>query len=184
MAISVRSGPPVVPRDFLGVPAQVFGILMNSFPPALSDRVGQALSRLALGNLGRFGLPSPRWMPFASHRTPIIDVGFVPALKAGKVSVRPAVRSFTSSGVIYQDDRQETLDAVIFATGFHTGLDRLLEPEGLVDPNGNPRFPSGVTTACPGLFFMGYFDSLRGFLYESNWASQRLAQGIKMAYYS
>lgn len=181
VAISVRSGPPVVPRDFLGVPAQVFAILMNSFPPILSDKVGSALSRLALGNLHRFGLPSPSWMPFTSHRTPIIDVGFVPALKTGKVSVRPAVRSFTSTGVIYPDDRQEKFDAVIFATGFHSGLDQLLEPDGLIDQNGYPRFPSGAPTVCPGLYFMGYFDSLRGFLYESNLASQRLAREIKLA---
>lgn len=179
VTISVRSSPPVVPRDFLGVPAQVFGILMNSFPPVLSDKVGQALSRLALGDLNRFGLPAPNWHPFASHRTPVIDVGFVSALKAGKVSVRPPVHAFTAGGVVYQDKREEAFDSVIFATGFQTGLEQLLEPEGLVDGSGNPRFPSGALTSCPGLYFMGYFDSLRGFLYESNLASQRLAREIK-----
>lgn len=179
VAISARSGPPVVPRDFLGVPAQVFGILMNSFPPALSDPVGQALSRLALGDLTRFGIPTPGWRPFAARRTPVIDVGFVPALKAGTIGVRPAVHSFTTSGVIFQDQCAEPFDAVIFATGFGTGLENLLEPKGLLDQNGNPRFPSGAPTACPGLYFMGYFDSLRGFLYEFNLASQRLAREIK-----
>ncbi len=94
VAISVRSGPPIVPRDLLGVPAQVFGILMNSFPPALSDGVGQALSRLALGDLSRYGLPAPSWRAFSSHRTPVIDVGFVSALKEGKIDVRPAVEFF------------------------------------------------------------------------------------------
>lgn len=179
VAISVRSGPPVVPRDFLGTPAQVFGILMNSFPPALSDSVGQALSRLALGDLNQYGFPPPSWRPFSSHRTPVIDVGFVSALKAGKISVRPEIVSFTTTGVIYQDHREEPFDAVIFATGFRTGLEQLLEPAGLIDKNGYPRFPSGSRTSCPGLYFMGYFDSLRGFLYESNLASQRLAQEIK-----
>jgi putative flavoprotein involved in K+ transport len=178
VAISVRSGPPVVPRDFLGTPAQVFGILMNSLPPAFSDTVGQTVARLALGDLGRYGFPPPGWLAFASHRTPVIDVGFVPALKAGKVSVRPAVRAFTSNGVVYQDGRDEVFDAVVFATGFQTGLEDILEPAGLVDENGIPRFPSGAPTDCPGLYFMGFFDSLRGFLYESNLASQRLAREI------
>lgn len=183
VVISIRSGPPVVPRDFLGVPAQVFGILMNALPPALSDAVGAALSRLALGNLKRFGLPSPRWHPFTSRRTPVIDVGFVPALKAGKISVRPAIRSFTPTGVIYQDNYEESFDAVIFATGFCSGLEQLLEPAKLLDKNGNPRFPSGAPTALPGLYFMGYYDSLRGFLYESNLASQRLAREVKKILY-
>jgi cation diffusion facilitator CzcD-associated flavoprotein CzcO len=178
VAISVRSGPPVVPRDFLGTPAQVFGIMMNAFPPGLSDRVGQAFSRLALGNLRRFGLPAASWLPFSAHRTPVIDVGFAAALKAGKLSVRPALRGFTSHGVIYQDDSEEPFDAVIMATGFHTGLEQLLEPEGLVDKSGIPLYPSGAATNCPGLYFMGYYDSLRGFLYESNLASRRLAQKL------
>lgn len=181
VAISVRTSPPVVPRDFLGVPAQVFGILMSSFPTALSDWVGRVLSRLALGDLSRFGLPSPNWMPFSSHRIPVIDVGFASKLKAGKVSIRPAVRSFTAKGVVYADDREEPFDAVIFATGFRSGLEKLLEPQGLVDQNGNPRSPSGAPTTCPGLYFMGYFESLRGSLYESKLASQRLAREIRAA---
>jgi cation diffusion facilitator CzcD-associated flavoprotein CzcO len=148
---------------------------MNSLPSAFSDRVGQTFSRLALGDLRRYGLPPPNWRPFSSHRTPVIDVGFVPALKAGKVDVRPAVSSFTPAGVIYQDQREEAFDSLIFATGFRSGLKQLLEPEGLLDQNGNPLAASGAATACPGLYFMGYFDSLRGFLYESNLASQRLA---------
>ncbi len=183
VSISIRTAPPVVPRDFLGTPAQVFGILMNSLPPGFSDRVGKMLSRLALGDLRRFGLPSPGWMPFSSRRTPIIDVGFVPALKSGRVSIRPAVRSFTHSGVVYEDRQEEAFDALIFATGFQSGLEQMLEPGGLLNESGNPRFRSGEATPCPGLYFMGYFDSLRGFLYESNLASRRLAREIKATYF-
>lgn len=179
VTISVRACPPIVPRDFLGVPAQVFGILMHPLPPALSDRVGNFLSRLALGDLRRFGLSAPAWMPFRSHRTPVIDVGFVHALKAGKIQVRPAIESFTPGGVVYQDGREEPYDAVIFATGFRTGLDELLEPDGLIDQAGIPRFYSGARTSLPGLYFMGYFDTLRGFLYESNLASRRLAREVR-----
>ena len=179
VAISVRSGPPVVPRDFLGTPAQVFGILMNALPAAFSDAVGQALSRLALGDLRRYGLPAASWQPFASHRTPVIDVGFAAALKAGKVSMRPALAGFTPGGVIFADRREEPFDAVIFATGFCSGLEELLEPQGLLDPAGNPRFASGAPTACPGLYFMGYFDSLRGFLYRVESGVQKIGGGNK-----
>lgn len=179
VAISVRSGPPVVSRDLLGVPAQVFGILMNSFPPALSDGVGHVLSRLALGDLSRYGLPAPSWGAFSAHRTPVIDVGFVSALKAGKIDIRPAVDSFTANGVVFADQRAEAFDAVVLATGFRSGLEQLLEPAWLIDQHGFPFAPSGAPTACPGLYFMGYFDTLRGFLYESNLASQRLAREIK-----
>lgn len=179
VTISVRSCPPVVPRDFLGVPAQVFGIMMHPLPPAFSDRVGSYLSRIALGDLRRFGLSAPGWAPFRAHRTPVIDVGFVRALKAGMIQVRPAIESFTPGGVVYQDGREEPFDSIIFATGFRTGLADILEPVGLVDQYGIPRFPSGTRTSLPGLYFMGYFDTLRGFLYESSLASRRLAQEVR-----
>ncbi len=179
VAVSLRSAPPVVPRDFLGTPAQVFGILTNPLPPAFSDQVGQSLSRLALGDLKRYGLQSPAWGPFSAHRTPVIDVGFVPALKAGRVSLRPAVSAFTPGGVVFADQREEPFDAAIFATGFRSGLEALLEPEGLLDENGNPLAAWSAATACPGLYFMGYFVSLRGFLYESNLASQHLARALR-----
>jgi putative flavoprotein involved in K+ transport len=179
VAISLRSAPPIVPRDFLGTPAQMFGILMNSLPASIGDRVGQTFSRLALGNLQHYGLPAPAWRPFSSHRTPVIDVGFVPALKAGRIGLRPAVKAFTPKEVVFQNQQEESFDAVILATGFRSGLENLLEPEGLLDMNGNPQSLSGTASACPGLYFMGYFNSLRGFLYESNLASQHLAQEIR-----
>ncbi len=179
VAVSMRSVPPVVPRDFLGTPAQVFAIMMNSFPPAVSDGVGKFFARLAFGDLTRYGFPSPSWGAFRSHRPPVIDVGFVPALKAGKVGVRPEIASFTSTGVVFRDQRAEEFDAVVFATGFRSGLEQLLEPPGLLDKNGIPLFPSGAPTACPGLYFMGFYESLRGFLYESNLTSQQLARQIK-----
>ena len=183
VAVSIRSAPPVVPRDFLGTPAQVFGILMNAFPPAVSDRVGSALSRLALGDLRRYGLPAAQWAPFALHRTPVIDVGFADALKEGRVKVKPAVQGFTANGVVFRDETEEEYDAVVFATGFHTGLKGLLEPEGLVDGNGIPLYRSGEETGYKGLYFMGFFDSLKGFLYESNQASKELARNIKVKLY-
>ena len=181
VAISMRSSPPVVPRDFLGTPAQVFGILMNPLPPTIGDQVGRIFARLALGNLRKYGLPVASWGPFSSHRTPVIDVGFVDALKAGKVSVRPGVKNFQPGRVVFDtnDQSEEAFDCVIFATGFRSGLESLLEPDGLLDKNGNPLGGSGAATEYPGLYFMGYFDALRGFLYESNLASKRLALRIQ-----
>ena len=179
VALSVRSAPPVVPRDFLGVPAQVFGIVMNSLPPAVGDRVGQTFARIAFGDLSRQGFPKAAWLPFSARRTPVIDVGFVQAFKASKIAVRPGVQEFAQHEVVFDGGLREEFDAVILATGFCSGLETLLEPQGLLDDAGSPRFASGEPTAYPNLYFMGFFDSLRGFLYESNLASRRLAQRLE-----
>lgn len=36
-----------------------------------------------------------------------------------------------------------------------------------------------VIVISNGLYFMGYYDSLRGFIYESNLASRRMVQEIR-----
>ena len=175
VAISIRTPPPIVPRDFLGTPVQVFGIMMSRLPPRLADWIGAKLARIALGDLTRHGLSSPAWRPFTAKRVPIIDVGFIKEVKSGRVKVRPNVSRFTSTGVVFEDGQDEAFDTVVTATGFTTGLDQLLEVSAVLDANGSPLCPHGQPTAQPGLFFMGFIETHRGHLYEANLASRRLA---------
>ena len=126
VAISIRTPPPIVPRDLLGTPVQVFGILMSRLHPRLADRIGSTLARIALGDLTRYGLRPPAWLPFTAKRIPIIDVGFIKEVKNGRVKVRPNIARFTRTGVTYEDGQEEAFDVVVAATGFTTGLDQLL----------------------------------------------------------
>jgi hypothetical protein len=144
----------------------------------VADRVGIILSRIAMGNLARYGLKPAQWQPFSAHRVPILDVGFVAELKRRRIHVRPNVVHFTRSGVMYEDGSEEAFDVVIAATGFKAGLDQVLDVPDVLDERGYPRFPSGQPTTHPGLFFMGYTESIRGHLYEANLDSRRLAELI------
>jgi hypothetical protein len=176
VAHSIRTPPPVVPRDVLGTPVQVFGIVMSPLPPSWADRIGQLIARAATGNLGRYGVRPPAWQPFTAHRVPIIDVGWLKQLKRGRIQVRPNVARFTATGVVYDDDCVEAFDAVIAATGFQTGLAGLLDVPGALDARGYPAFPSGRPSVHPGFYFMGYTESVRGHLFEANQDSRRLAR--------
>jgi putative flavoprotein involved in K+ transport len=181
VAISIRTPPPIVPRDPFGTPIQRSGLLLSRLPPWVGDRVAQIIPRLVFGNLARYGIDTPAWLPYSARHVPVIDVGFVAALKRGQVHVRPNVDHFTPTGVVYVDGRAEDFDAVIAATGFKTGLPELLDAPGTLDERGFPAYPSGQPTAQPGLYFMGYTQHLRGHLYEANRDSRRLA-GIIKAY--
>jgi hypothetical protein len=167
-----------VPRDVLGTPVQVFGIVMSPLPPQLADRIGHLIARTVMGNLSRYGLRPPAWQPFSAHRIPIIDVGFVKQLKRGRIHVRPNVAHFTPTGVVYEDGRAEDFDAAIAATGFESGLNALIDAPGLIDKRGYPAYPSGRPTPQPGFYFMGYTESVRGHLFEANRDSRRLARLI------
>lgn len=179
VAISIRTPPPVVPRDFLGMPVQVFGQLLAGLPPRIADGIGKSIAGVATGDLTRYGLAPAAWQPFSAKRIPIIDVGFIKQLKRGRLHVRPNIARLSRDGVMYDDDSEDPFDVVIMATGFRPGIEDLLGIEGLLRPDGLPRFPSGDPTSVPGLYFMGYTESHRGHLFEANRDSKRLAKAIQ-----
>ena len=179
VANSIRTPPPVAPREFLGTPVQVFGIVMSALPVTIADRVGAMISRVAMGDLSSYGVHPAAWQPFSAHKVPIIDVGWVGELKKGNVQLRPGVVRLTPTGVVYADGQIEDFDAIIAATGFETGLPDLIDEAGLLDEHGYPRYRSGQPTSARGFFFMGYTESVRGHLFEANRDSRRLAKIIQ-----
>jgi putative flavoprotein involved in K+ transport len=179
VAVSVRTPPPIVPRDPFGMPVQRTSILLSALPPAIANRLGRATARIVIGDLTRYGMPKGAFAPYSTRRVPLIDVGFVAALKEGRLTVRPAVDRLTSGGVVFADGTSESFDAIIAATGFTTGLESLLDAPGALDEHGVPRGTSGEPTAQPGLYFNGFIHSLRGHLFEANLASRRLARNVE-----
>lgn len=176
VAISIRTQPPIVARDAFGMPAQRSSLVLTRLPPRLADGVARAVTRLALGDLTRFGLRSPAWWPYSAGHVPVIDAGFVDQLRRGRIAARPNIARFTPTGVLFEDGRAEAFDAVIAATGYRSALPRLLDLPGALDEQGVPRAASGQPTGFPGLYFIGYTHSLRGHLYEANRDSRLLAR--------
>jgi putative flavoprotein involved in K+ transport len=179
VAVSIRTPPPVVPRDPFGLPVQRTSILLSALPPAIANRLGWITARLTLGDLTRHGMPKGDFSPFTTRRVPLIDVGFVAALKRGSVKVRPALERLTETGAVFADGSSEPFDAIIAATGFTTGLEALIDVPGALDDLGEPRGAAGDPTAHRGLYFVGFTHSLRGHLFEANRASRRLARNIE-----
>ena len=179
VAVSIRTPPPVVPRDPFGMPVQRTSILLSALPVGIANRLGKLTARVVLGDLTRYGMPKGEFAPYTTKRIPLIDVGFVEALKRGRVKVRPALERLTRTGAVFADGTSEPFDAIIAATGFTTGLESLVDIPGVLDDRGEPRGASGEPTAQPGLYFIGFTHSLRGHLFEANRASRRLARNVR-----
>ena len=180
VSVSVRTPPPIVTREMFGLlPVQLLGIAMTPLGiPGIVDRVGAQLRKRALGDLSDYGLAPAAWGPFTARRPAVIDTGFVQRLKQRDIEIRAEIESFDASTVIYSDDSSEQIDVVIAATGYRTGLEKILRVPGLIDASAQPRFRSGGTTAAAGLYFMGFDDTVRGHLFEINRDSRRLAGEI------
>jgi cation diffusion facilitator CzcD-associated flavoprotein CzcO len=164
--LSIRTPVNIVPRDFLGMPAQVTSLRMRSLPLALRDRIGRLASWLTFGDLSRYGLPRPALGPISSvllrGRIPIIDVGTVDAIKRGAIAVKPGVARCTARGAIFADGSAELFDAVITATGYQPALADIVDIPGALDAGGRPR----TWNAGGGLYFVGFDYVATGLLRE------------------
>lgn len=175
VSIAVRTPPPITAREIAGIPVQLLGMFFAPFPPAFVDRLGRALRRIGTGDLRPHGLGAEQWGPFTARRPPVIDVGFLEHLKAGRIAVRPDVARFTRGGVVFTDGSDAHVDVVVAATGYATGLGEILDVPGVLDARGYPL----AEVPCPTLYFAGYAESPRGQLYESARSAPGLALRIE-----
>ncbi|MDX1649159.1 MAG: NAD(P)/FAD-dependent oxidoreductase [Myxococcota bacterium] len=166
--MSVRRGATVLPRRLLGVPLQWLAVLTRHASVAYQDRSAERLSRLVFGDLARLGYPAPPCGPYTRLRAdgsgPAIDDGFVAALRAGRVVCVPEIASFERERVHLVDGRVLRPDAVLCATGYRTGLARLLGPVAsrVLDDHERPRRVAAPLAEAPGLWFAGGCSSFHG----------------------
>ena len=185
--IAVRTPPQIVRRNLAWWPAHATGILVSRLPAALVDPVARLQRRLTIGDLTRYGIPQPDDGLLSRVRrvgeVPLQDVGFVGAVRSGKVTPVAAVTGFEGDKVLLADGSAIGAQAVIAATGYRRGLEKLVGHLGVLDESGMPRV-SGGPPAAPGLFFLGYTVSLRGMLRDIAADARRVAPVVARDYQS
>jgi putative flavoprotein involved in K+ transport len=169
VALSARTPPGIVPRQALGLPAQVAAIPLAHVPARLADAVAWVERRIFVGNLEELGLPRPRVGIFRRHRRggplPILDHGFVAAVKAGRIPVVPAVQALGPQGAHLEGGDVLPVDVIIAATGYRPGLGGLVGHLGVLDRHGLPRRHGGdVDPDVPDLHFAGFRNPITGAL--------------------
>lgn len=184
--LSVRTPPHIVGRTLLGVPTTLLGIVNEFLPAGVVDPVNRILARLSAGDPRSFGMPVPELGLVAQYRQtdviPIIDVGLVRALREGRVEPVPAVTGFEGDDVLLAGGQRLTVDAVIAATGYRSGLERIVGHLGVLDEHGRPTVRGGATHPCaPGLYFVGLRNPLIGLLLSIRLDAQRTARVLATA---
>ncbi|MBZ9736562.1 NAD(P)/FAD-dependent oxidoreductase [Mesorhizobium sp. CA18] len=174
--ISVRKGVHIVPRQLFGVPIQMVGIASRAIPQALNDWVFPKILDLALGRLESYGIVRPRqgiMRGIEAGRIPVIDVGTVAAIKAGRIGIAPDIASFTPDGVKFADGLEKKFDAAIFATGYRPAYDSFLPAELRPDK-------SGVNARATelGVYLVGFYNPVTGLLREIGIEAQAVAKDI------
>jgi putative flavoprotein involved in K+ transport len=181
--LSVRTPPHIVPRSIGPLPVTLIGIANEYTPAALADPINAALERATVGDLSPYGMPTPAKGLVAQYREtdtiPIIDVGLVEQVRAGRVAPVAAVEAFDGDRVVLADGTRLAPDAVIAATGYRTGLDDMVGHLGILDGGGRPLFHDRDTHPdAPGLHFVGLTNPLIGLLNAIRIDARRTARAI------
>ena len=154
-------------------------------PLGLRDAIAMATIGLVVGDLSRWGIERPVLGPNRMieefGRIPLLDIGTIAMVKRGKIRVLPAVEEILFDGVRFADGAERPFGAIIFATGYGPGLDRVIEGfEAIADARGRPdRF--GEESGIPGLYFVGFKNPPTGALREIALEAPRVARAIRAA---
>jgi len=180
---SYRTPPVILPRALVGIATQAFGVMLRPFSPKLVDPIMTGVNKLWIGNLSKFGLPKAKRGGYTAvledHVLPILDVGLVGMIKAGKVKPVPTIDKFDGANVVLADGQQLQADVVIACTGYRTALSQILGHLDVLDKDGIPTVAGPKEgDGAPNLFFLGYTNALSGNLREIAHHARQVAAKI------
>lgn len=118
--LSLRRGYYFIPKHIFGKPADVFAHEGPRLPMWLTQPLFQALLRLLVGDLRRYGLPRPDHRLFESH--PLMNTQVLHHLAHGDLQACPDVRELHGDRVAFEDGSEEKVDLIVLATGYHASI--------------------------------------------------------------
>lgn len=183
VAIAVRTPPHIVLRERYGIPSLALGVLFRHLPPRLFDPIAAAMRKVDIGDLSAYGLPTPKDGLYErilrDDSIPLIDVGFLAALKAGQITVVPGVVGFDGDYVLHADGLPRPADVVIAATGYRQGLEGLVGHLGVLGIDGRPTVRRAQTHPnAPRLWFTGYTNPISGMFREVGIDARHIARAV------
>jgi putative flavoprotein involved in K+ transport len=182
--VSVRTPPHIVFRQQNGIANPMLGVAFRHLPPRVFDPIARVLRKLTVGDLTSLGLPAPAdglyERVLRDDAIPLVDMGFLDALKVGQVSVVAAVVGFDGDKVLLADGTAIAPDAVIAATGYQRGLTDLVGHLGVLDATGRPVARGGATAPnASRLWFTGFTNPVSGMFRELGIDAKRIARAVR-----
>ena len=183
VAIAVRTSPHIVLRERYGIPSLALGVLFRHLPARVFDPIAAAMRKMDIGDLTAYGLPTPKdglyERVLRDDSIPLVDVGFLAALKAGQLTVVPGVVGFDGPHVLHADGLPRRAEVVIAATGYRQGLEPLVGHLGVLGRDGRPTVRRAHThPAAPRMWFTGYTNPISGMFRELGIDARHIARAV------
>ena len=119
VVLSVRHGHLFQPKTFFGKPRGTLPIM--KLPPRLLDPVLRLLIWMSVGRPEAYGLPKPVAKSLNDQR-PVVNSLVLHWIQHGRIHPAPGLRRFDGDDVEFVDGTRQTVDTVVWATGFQAAL--------------------------------------------------------------
>jgi cation diffusion facilitator CzcD-associated flavoprotein CzcO len=176
---STRRGYYFWPKYLFGIPADQWAEWPLRFRMPLWVRrfFGKIILRMfTAGQPETYGLPAPDHKLFEAHF--IINSTLFYHLGHGDLVAKRDIARFNGNQVVFQDGTEETIDVIVYATGFQLSFP-FLEQRHLSWPKSKPRLHLNIFDAAhPNLFFIGLFQTSTGNWPLMDYQSQLVARYI------
>ena len=116
--MSMRSPQWIFPKFIFGQPGDVFAAKSKWLPKIIRQYGLKILVRLILGPYSRYKLPENTTLPLTTH--PTLNSDLLEYLRHGRITPRPAIRSFDGLKVNFIDGTSDEFDIIFACTGFWT----------------------------------------------------------------
>jgi cation diffusion facilitator CzcD-associated flavoprotein CzcO len=129
-------------------------------PKAMRQWLGGKMIRKAVGRMSDYGLPEPEISPFESHGT--VSGEFLLRAGSGDLTMKPGIERLDGNGVVFSDGSRETVDIIIWATGYDIRFPFFDDPAFTADSENRPPplFKRIMKPGVPDLFYMGLAQPL------------------------
>jgi len=174
--LAARRGAWILPKYLLGRPFDTFQASPR-IPFALRRRASQALIKVLVGDMERYGLPKPDHALLHAHPTVSNDV--LGRVAHGEITPKPNIAELTERTVRFADGSEVDADVVVYCTGYKVTFP-FLDPE-LISAPGNdlPLFRRVFHPDVPGIYFVGLLQAIGALMplaeRQSEWIAEHLA---------
>lgn len=184
-SVALRSPIHVMPRQLFGLPIQFFSIVLSKLPNWLVDFIGLKLAKLRMGDMTKFGLERPKLGPATmvrEHgRIPLIDIGTVDLIRAGKLPIYKNIERFEKAGVVFEDGQKKAFHSVLLCTGYRARIDKIFpNAERLINERGYPKWHGEEVPLddFQGLYFLGFSNPIAGALRQIHFEAVKISASI------
>jgi cation diffusion facilitator CzcD-associated flavoprotein CzcO len=155
--LAARRGAWVIPKYVFGRPLDQIGT-QAGIPFRVKQLVMQAVIRIAVGDMQRYGLPKPDHRMLEAHPTVSDDI--LSRLAHGEITPKPNIARLTERTVVFADGSEVEADVVVYCTGYKVSFP-FFDADFLSAPDNDlPLFRRVFHPDVDGLAFIGLLQPL------------------------